>query len=70
MVRHLCLKFNTIASPLNPPKRAGKDSPVSLYWGWWIERGQVNLSQTGEVGAILYGGYIYFTSILVYCMVV
>ena len=40
MVCHLCLKLNTIASPLNPPKRAGKDSPVSLSWDWRIERGR------------------------------
>ncbi len=59
VVRHLCLKFNTIASPLNPPLRAGKDSPVSLYWGWVVERGQVNLSKQGKWCDSVWWVYLY-----------
>ena len=75
MVRHLWLKFDINTSPPNPP-RAGNGSPVPLYWGWMIERGQVTADpvKTGKVGPVVssvycilypqYGTCIYLTSIL------
>ena len=64
MVRHLCLKFNTITSPLNPPPKGGKGFAGAPVLGLddWERAGKP--VKTGEVGAILYGGCIYFTSIL------
>ena len=61
MVCHLCLKLNTIASPLNPPpKGRGRSSRCPCPGiGGLREAGKPVLHRGS--GSLLYGEYIYFT---------